>query len=63
MDTCQAQGVETPTWSSDGGFVTITFMRPDFASGIIKTDKENKKATKDDKYCSTTDQVPLKFKR
>lgn len=29
MDACKAQGVETPTWRSDGGFVTITFKRPD----------------------------------
>ena len=63
MDACDAQGVEAPTWRSDGGFVTITFKRPYFASGTIKTDKEDKKATKDDKYRSTTDQVPLKFKR
>lgn len=63
MDACQAQGVEAPTWSSDGGFVTITFKRPNFASGTTKTDKEDKKATKEDKYRSTTDQVPLKFKK
>ena len=25
MDACEAQGVEAPTWESDGGFVTITF--------------------------------------
>lgn len=28
MDACKAQGVEAPTWRSDGGFVTITFKRP-----------------------------------
>lgn len=27
MDACKAQGVEAPTWCSDGGFVTITFKR------------------------------------
>lgn len=63
MDACLAQGVESPTWSSDGGFVTITFMRPYFASDTTKIDKEDKKATKEDKYRSTTDQVPLKFKK
>lgn len=62
MDACQTQGVESPTWSSDSSFVTITFMRPDFASGTIKTDKEDKKATKDDKYRSTIDQVPLNYR-
>ncbi len=63
IDACQAQGVETPTWSSDGGFVTITFKRPYFASDTTKIDKEDKKATKEDKYRSTIDQVPLKFKK
>ena len=29
MDACEAQGVEAPSWRSDGGFVTITFKRPD----------------------------------
>ena len=50
MDACQAQGVETPTWSSDGGFVTITFKRPDFKSDIIENDKEDKKITEEGKY-------------
>lgn len=63
MDACDAQGVEAPTWRSDGGFVTITFKRPYFASDTTKIDKEDKKATKEDKYRSTTDQVPLKFKK
>lgn len=30
IDACQAQGVEVPTWCSEGGFVTITFKRPKF---------------------------------
>lgn len=50
MDACQAQGVETPTWYSDGGFVTITFKRPDFKSDIIENDKEDKKITEEGKY-------------
>lgn len=54
IDACLAQGVETPTWSSDGGFVTIMFKRPDFSSGTIKTDKMDKKATKEDKYRSSS---------
>jgi ATP-dependent DNA helicase RecG len=37
--------METPTWSSDGGFVTITFKRSDFKSDIIENDKEDKKIT------------------
>ena len=54
MDACQAQGVEAPTWSSNGGFVTITFKRPDFTYGAIKTDKEDKQATKETKYPSSS---------
>lgn len=30
MDACKAQGVKTPTWCSDGVFVTITFKRTTF---------------------------------
>ena len=61
MDACQAQGVETPTWSSDGGFVTITFKRPDFKSDIIENDKEDKKITEEGKYPLSTPQVPPKW--
>lgn len=53
MDACKAQGVETPTWCSDGGFVTITFKRPDFKSYTIETNKEDKKTIKEDKYPSS----------
>ena len=63
MDACLVQGVETLTWSSDCGFVTITFKRPDFKSVIMENDKEDKKITEEDKYRSTTDQVPFKFKK
>ena len=44
IDACQAQGVEAPTWCSDGGFVTITFKRPDFKSDTIKIDHKGKDA-------------------
>ena len=50
MDACQAQGVKTPTWSSDGGFVTIMFKRPDFKSNIRENDKEDKKIAEECKY-------------
>lgn len=57
MDACKVQGVEAPTWCSDGGFVTITFKRPDFTSGTAKTNKEDKK---EDKHPLSTPQVPPK---
>jgi len=53
MDACKEQGVEAPTWRSDGGFVTITFKRPIMA----KSDTEQREAptkyrssTKDDSF-------------
>ncbi|GAB6869958.1 Fic family protein [Bacteroides rodentium] len=52
MDACKAQGVEAPIWCSDGGFVTITFKRPDFKSDTIRTDNK-------DKYPLSTPQVEL----
>ena len=51
--------METPTWSSDGGFVTITFKRSDFKSDIIENDKEDKKITEGGKYPLSTPQVEL----
>ena len=60
MDACKAQGVDEPTWSSDGGFVTITFKRPYFKVSTTETDKEDNRTTKQDKHPSSTPQVPLK---
>lgn len=57
MDACKEQGVEAPTWRSDGGFVTITFKRPI----VTKSDTEQREAST--KYRSSTDQVPTKYKR
>jgi ATP-dependent DNA helicase RecG len=28
MEACQKRGVAAPTWSINGGFVVVTFMRP-----------------------------------
>lgn len=60
MDACKAQGVEAPTWCDNGGFITVTFKRPDFTSGTIKADKEDKQTNKEDKYPLSTPQVPPK---
>ena len=61
MDACKAQGVDAPTWASDGGFVTVTFKRPYFKTNTLKTDRENSRTSKQDKYRSSTAQVPLKY--
>lgn len=63
MDACKAQGVEAPTWSSDGGFVTITFKRPYFKTSMIETEKEDNRTSKQDNLRSSSDHVPLKFKK
>lgn len=64
IDACQAQGIEAPVWCSDGGFVTITFKRPDFKSDIIKIDQEKDIVQKTDtekEHPSSSPQVPPKY--
>lgn len=56
MDACKEQGVEAPTWRSDGGFVTITFKRPI----VTKSDTEQREATT--KHRPSTDQAPTKYR-
>ena len=63
LDACKAQGVDAPTWASDGGFVTVTFKRPYLKTNTLKTDREDNRTSKPDNYRSTTDQVPFKFKK
>ena len=63
IDACQAQGIEAPVWRSDGGFVTITFKRPDFKSGTIADDEKERdviQKTDVEEYPSSTPQAPLK---
>ena len=35
-DACAYRNVETPTWTTDGYFVTVTFKRPDYNANGIK---------------------------
>lgn len=48
-DACAYRNVETPTWTTDGYFVTVTFKRPDYNANGIKDDTINdtKNDTKD----------------
>ena len=48
-DACAYRNVETPTWTTDGYFVTVTFKRPDHNASGIKDDTINdtKNDTKD----------------
>ena len=45
-DACAYRNVETPTWTTDGYFVTVTFKRPDYNENGTKDDTIND--TKDD---------------
>lgn len=35
IDACRAQNIEEPTWSDNGGFITVTFKRPTIKSMSI----------------------------
>lgn len=57
MDACCEQGVEEPSWRWDGGFVIVTFKRPNQkAPEAISEDTPLNRR-------STIVQVPSKFKR
>ena len=40
IDACREQGIEEPTWSWNGAFVTIIFKRPDFSSKAMNVNKK-----------------------
>ena len=53
-DACAYRNVETPTWTTDGYFVTVTFKRPDYNANVpIDVSKD---VPKDD----TNDNNPIK---
>ena len=41
IDACRAQNVEDPTWSDNGGFITVTFKRPNYASNPNENLEDN----------------------
>ena len=49
-DACAYRNVETPTWTTDGYFVAVTFKRPDYNANVPKD------VPKDD----TKDNTPIK---
>ena len=56
MDACREQGVEEPTWRWDGGFVIVTFKRPN--KGSISPEVSPKH---DPSTTQVTTQVPPKY--
>ena len=62
MEACQKRGVAAPTWSINGGFVVVTFMRPtkggtqDVTQGVTQEDtldEKIEKAIKDNPQITT----------
>lgn len=49
MEACQKRGVAAPTWTVNGGFVVVTFMRPikgdtqDVTQGVTQEDTLDEK--------------------
>ena len=41
MEACQKRGVDAPTWSINGGFVVVTFVRPAKGGTQGGTQEEN----------------------
>ena len=57
-DACAYRNVETPTWTTDGCFVTVTFKRPDYNANVpinVPID-----VTKDVPKDDTKDNNPIK---
>lgn len=61
-DACAYRNVETPTWTTDGYFVTVTFKRPDYNANVpinVPIDV-TKEVPKDDTINDTKDNTPIK---
>ena len=59
MDACREQGIEEPTWRWDGGFVIVTFKRPNKGSISPEVSPKHGPSTTQarPKYDSSTTQV------
>ena len=58
IETCRSQGLEEPAWTTDGGFVTVTFKRPISHKTAGDTPKHHLSTTQaPPKYHPSTDQV------
>ena len=57
-DACAYRNVETPTWTTDGYFVTVTFKRPDYNANVPINAPID--VTKDVPKDDTKDNNPLK---
>ena len=58
IETCRSQGLEDPIWTTDGGFVTVTFKRP--GHQFISQGKQTTKESLGDNDSINTPQAPPK---
>lgn len=58
IETCRSQGLEDPIWTTDGGFVTVTFKRP--SHQFISQGKQTTKESLGDNDSINTPQAPPK---
>lgn len=58
IETCRSQGLEEPIWTSDGGFITVTFKRP--SHQITSQEKKTAKEASEDNNSLNTPQAPPK---
>lgn len=63
MDACREQGVEEPTWRWDGGFVIVTFKRPnkETVSAELSPEQDTNATPVATKHDPSTTQARLKY--
>lgn len=63
INSCRAQGLPDPVWSLRGGFVTVTFKRPNYDPSTVQVRSKHDSSTPqvDANDPSSTPQVPLKY--
>ena len=62
-DACAYRNVETPTWKTDGYFVTVTFKRPDYNANVpidVTKDvpKDNSQIKSDWSFVALAERLP-----
>ena len=64
MDACREQGVEEPTWRWDGGFVIVTFKRPnkETVSAELSSDQDTHTTPVPHQHRTSSTPVPHQFR-
>lgn len=63
VEACRAQGLPDPVWNLNGGFVTVTFKRPNYnpSTGQVRSKYDSSTPQVDADDPPSTPQVPLKY--